>query len=118
MNLTVFLVGGLYPGIHPANFLSKLVLQLWKTDETSLCISSVNLENQPVQEKETNKDNLSPWCIFDELIGHDSSKHTPVSTDIKEVDMYLSDDILPTKNFERRLELSITVVEKPSPCIT
>ncbi|CAG9840895.1 unnamed protein product [Diabrotica balteata] len=31
------------------------------------------IENQPVQEKETNKDDLNPWCIFDQLIGDGSS---------------------------------------------
>ncbi|CAG9837923.1 unnamed protein product [Diabrotica balteata] len=37
------------------------------------------IENQPVQEKKTDKDDLSPWFIFDQLIGHDSSKRTFVS---------------------------------------
>ncbi|CAG9831306.1 unnamed protein product [Diabrotica balteata] len=37
------------------------------------------IENQPVQEKETDKDDLSPWCIFDQLIGDVLSTRITVS---------------------------------------
>lgn len=52
---------------------------------------------QPVME-ETQKDGFSPWDIFDDLINQNPSSGTPLSRAIKEVDMYLSDDILPRRN--------------------
>ncbi|KAL0879762.1 hypothetical protein ABMA27_003474 [Loxostege sticticalis] len=43
-------------------------------------------------------DDLSPWSIFDKLLGQSTAKGTPLSRAIKEVDMYLSDERLPRKN--------------------
>ncbi|CAG9571748.1 unnamed protein product [Danaus chrysippus] len=47
-------------------------------------------------EKKT--DDYSPWDIFDGLINQNESSATPLSKAIKEVDMYLADDILLRRN--------------------
>ncbi|KAL0830141.1 hypothetical protein ABMA28_003598 [Loxostege sticticalis] len=50
------------------------------------------------QEPRPQPDDLSPWSIFDKLLGQSTAKGTPLSRAIKEVDMYLSDERLPRKN--------------------
>lgn len=59
---------------------------------TATASSSANIE-------EPRKDEYSPWNIFDSLIKQSTSSGiTPLAKAIKEVDMYLADNILPRKN--------------------
>lgn len=46
------------------------------------------------------KDELSPWAIFDEIIGQNSTHGTPLSKAIKEIEMFLADEMLPRINRE------------------
>lgn len=43
-------------------------------------------------------DDLSPWNIFDKMVASSTGQGTPLSRAIKEVDMYLSDELLPRKD--------------------
>lgn len=43
-------------------------------------------------------DELSPWNIFDQMIASTTTQGTPLSKAIKEVDMYLSDELLLRKD--------------------
>lgn len=47
---------------------------------------------------ENNGDDLSPWNIFDKMVATSTAPGTPLSKAIKEVDMYLSDELLPRKD--------------------
>lgn len=42
-----------------------------------------------------NNNDLSPWGIFDRMVATSTTQGTPLSRAIKEVDMYLSDELLP-----------------------
>lgn len=60
--------------------------------------NSAQVQTDTVINDKAEKDELSAWEIFDEMIGQDRVQGTPLSMAIKEVDMYLSDEILPRKN--------------------
>ncbi|KAF9413723.1 hypothetical protein HW555_008169 [Spodoptera exigua] len=61
-----------------------------RTSETTTNAVAVQSNNE--------NSGYSPWDIFDSLIKQNTSVGTPASKAIKEVDMYLADDILPRKN--------------------
>ncbi|KAL0879302.1 hypothetical protein ABMA27_003081 [Loxostege sticticalis] len=74
----------------------KLVADIISKDESQraeLIPAEQNQEPRPQPDNE-----LSPWSIFDKLLGQSTAKGTPLSRAIKEVDMYLSDERLPRKN--------------------
>ncbi|KAL0821412.1 hypothetical protein ABMA28_004894 [Loxostege sticticalis] len=52
----------------------------------------------PTTVSEDTGDDLSPWSIFDQMVAKSSAPGTPLSKAIKEVDMYLSDELLPRKD--------------------
>lgn len=55
--------------------------------------------NSDVRGPDNNRDDdLSPWNIFYKMVASSTSQGTPLSKAIKEVDMYLSDEILPRKD--------------------
>ncbi|XP_022835410.1 zinc finger BED domain-containing protein 4-like [Spodoptera litura] len=48
-------------------------------------------------------DDLNPWNIFDQMIASTTTQGTPLSKAIKEVDMYLADELLPRKDQQGNL---------------
>lgn len=63
------------------------------------CISENDKRTALSTNEEPKKDGYSPWDIFDSLIKESTSSGTsPLAKAIKEVDMYLYDDILARKN--------------------
>ncbi|XP_045453768.1 zinc finger BED domain-containing protein DAYSLEEPER-like [Melitaea cinxia] len=46
---------------------------------------------------------ISPWGIFDQMVASTSSSGTPLSKAIKEIDMYLADELLPRKDKNGKL---------------
>lgn len=72
----------------------KLLADIIGRDESvEAANSEQNQEPRPQPD-----DDLSPWTIFDKLLGQPTTQGTPLSRAIKEIDMYLSDERLPRKN--------------------
>lgn len=69
----------------------------------SLIAQNENPAAQTTTVNEDAVDDLSPWSIFDQMVAKSSAPGTPLSKAIKEVDMYLSDELLPRKDPEGKL---------------
>ncbi|XP_022826399.1 zinc finger BED domain-containing protein 1-like [Spodoptera litura] len=79
--------------IQTKEYVKKLIADIISRDENVELPTEQNQESQPQSD-----DDLSPWTIFDKLLGQPMTQGTPLSRAIKEIDMYLSDDRLPRKN--------------------
>ncbi|CAH0402531.1 unnamed protein product [Chilo suppressalis] len=76
----------------------KLVAALIAEKEhATVPIDSAVSENDNPDGPDNNRD-ISPWDIFDKMVASSTTQGTPQSKAIKEVDMYLSDEILPRRN--------------------
>lgn len=65
---------------------------------TSIIHENTISDDVPQEVRNGVLDELNPWNIFDSFIGLNTTQGTPMSKAIREVDLYLSDEILPRKN--------------------
>ena len=60
--------------------------------------TTASIVTLPVERADNTWNDLSPWNMFDKIVASSTAQGTPVSRAIKEVDMYLSDELLPRKD--------------------
>ncbi|XP_026462110.1 zinc finger BED domain-containing protein 4-like [Ctenocephalides felis] len=84
-----------FSNIENANFIKGHLQQIVVNIIEETLIAEFEVLPEPSIE---DTDEYNPWFILSSLVGTSSRQSTPMGTAIKEIDMYLADDVLPMKS--------------------